>query len=311
MAAKSKQILVVRLGAIGDIVHALPAVTSLKLSFPDQPLCWLVARKWLALLEGNPYIDSVIAFDRQSFADVAATWKQLRALRPGLAVDFQGLVQSAVAGRVAAPERFVGLSKTFAREPAAAIFYTDAIAAPGPHRVERCLQLAQAAGATHLTEEAWLPQGVEEADLPKQPFVLANPFAGWMSKQWPLEYYEKLGALLQKRGLLLVLNVPHSRRKEIAGQHLHSSSIAGLIFATRRATAVVGVDSGPLHIAAALKKPGVAIYGPTDPAQTGPFKSSMLTLRVDAQTSYKRGMQIHPSMRAITPEQVNAALSLS
>jgi heptosyltransferase-1 len=88
----------------------------------------------------------------------------------------------------------------------------------------------------------------------------------------------------------------------------HSSSISGLIHATRKAAAVVGVDSGPLHIAAALNKPGVAIYGPTDPAQTGPFGKTITVLRAETNTTYKRENEIHPSMKAIHPEQVAEAL---
>ena len=106
------------------------------------------------------------------------------------------------------------------------------------------------------------------------------------------------------------MNVPITRASEVPGLRVHCSGIAGLIHATRKAVAVVGVDSGPLHIAAALKKQGVAIYGPTDPIQTGPFKSPLKVLRVETKTTYKRETKIHPSMRAITPEQVDAALFL-
>jgi len=304
-------ILIVRLGAMGDIIHALPAAASVKLSFPERKLFWLAARKWLPLFEGNPYIDSVIPFERKSVADLSATWKRLRAIHPGLAIDFQGLTQSAIAGRVAGPDELVGLDKSLARERAAAFFYTKTVKAMGPHRVERCLQLAAAAGATKQTEEAWLPEGRAEGPLPDSPFVLANPFAGWMSKQWPINYYERLAQLLEKDGLTLVLNVPELRAAEIKNLHVHSSSISGLIHATRQAAAVVGVDSGPLHIAAALKKPGVAIYGPTDPAQTGPFGNTMTVLRAGTSTTYKREHEIHPSMKAIHPEQVAEALRAS
>jgi heptosyltransferase-1 len=302
----------VRLGAMGDIIHALPAAASLKLSFPNERVVWVAARKWLPLFEGNPYIDSVIPFERKSVAELAATWKRLRTIRPGLAIDFQGLLQSALAGRVAQPDQFIGLEKRFARERAASYFYSQTVAARGPHRVERCLQLVVAAGATNLTAEAWLPAGVLEGELPDSPFVLASPFAGWISKQWPIEHYAVLAENLKSEGLSLVVNVPESRASELrdlTNLRIHSSSIAGLIYATRRATAIVGVDSGPIHIAAALSKPGVAIYGPTDPAQTGPFKSAIAVLRSpQTQTTYKRGHAIHPSMQAITPNQVTAAL---
>ncbi len=305
-------ILVVRLGAMGDIIHALPAVTSLKASFPGRRLVWVAASKWLSLFDGNPYIDEVIPYNRDSVADLSITWKALRALKPELAVDFQGLIQSALVGRAAAPKQFVGLDRQLAREAGAAFFYSRRVHAEGPHRVERCLQLAAAAGATVLSTRAWLPPGRPEGTLPHGPFVLASPFAGWVSKQWPLEHYVVLADKLKSHGLSLVVNIPESKKGELSNYpnlRVHTSSIAGLIDATRRAHAVVGVDSGPLHIAAALKKPGVAIYGPTDPAQTGPFESPMRVLRLmTVRTTYKREDEIDPSMRAIEPSQVVEAL---
>jgi heptosyltransferase I len=108
--------------------------------------------------------------------------------------------------------------------------------------------------------------------------------------------------------LELVANVPVARAREVgnvSSLRVHTSSISGLIDATRRATGIVGVDSGPLHLAAALGKPGVALFGPTDPLQNGPFKSRMTVLRApDAQTSYKRHTQIAESMMKIPAERV-------
>jgi heptosyltransferase-1 len=295
---------------MGDILHALPAVASLKLSFPDKKLAWLVGRRWRDLLAGNPFIDEIVSFDRSA---IDAFWnlrRELRLLRPELVIDFQGLLQSALAGRMAGASRFLGFDKAVAREPLASRLYTDRIHVTGPHRIERNLQLVKAAGAKHLTEESWIPEGAPEGTLPSGPYVLASPFAGWQSKQWPLEMYEDLGQLLRTEGLDLVINIPNERAKESFRDVLvHPSSLSGLIHATRQATAVVGVDSGPLHLAAALKKPGVAIFGPTDPAQTGPFKSSMVVLRQEnAPTTYKREKQIHASMAGISVEEVAVAL---
>lgn len=311
MSSSHSPILIVRLGAMGDIIHALPGAQSLKLSFPERRLVWVAARKWLALFEGNPHIDEVIPYERDSVAELSATWRRLRALKPGLAVDFQSLIQSALVGRAASPAEFVGLDTAYARESAAAFMYSKRVRAAGPHRVERGLQLAAAAGASILTMKAWLPEGRAEGELPRGPFLLASPFAGWVSKQWPLEYYAALAVQLKKRGLPLVVNIPEAKVHEMAtfpDLQVHCSSIAGLIDATRRAQGVIGVDSGPLHIAAALNKRGVAIYGPTDPAQTGPFGGSMKVLRAKTQTTYKREDVIHPSMRAIKPEGVLEAL---
>jgi heptosyltransferase I len=174
------------------------------------------------------------------------------------------------------------------------------------------VQLAEAAGARSLTYEAWIPPGSPEGRLPAGPFVLASPFAGWPGKEWPLESYELLARRLNKEGLALVANVPENRTHEIANlKHIevHTSTLSGLIAATRRATAVIGLDSGPLHLAAALRKPGVGLFGPTDPARTGPFGGSMTVIRApDVETTYKRHGRIHSSMRAISVDQVAQAL---
>lgn len=301
-------ILVVRLGAMGDILHALPAVGSLKKSFPEKHIYWVVARKWIELLQGNPNIDEIVPFERKGAGALVKTWRRLRSIRPEIAIDFQGLIQSAIAGRVARPEAYFGLARSLAREPLGALFYSRRIEASGPHRVETNLQLAAAAGAAVLTEESWIPPGRPEGELPTGPFLLTSPLAGWASKQWPLASYEELGKRLRTRGLELVANVPPGGEREL-GQfthlRLHISSIGGLIDATRRAIGVVGVDSGPLHLAAALGKPGVALFGPTDPAQNGPYKSRMTVLRAPgAQTTYKRHAQVDASMKKISAEQV-------
>ncbi len=233
-------------------------------------------------------------------------------LKPDLAVDFQGLLQSSIAGRIARPRVFFGFNRFVAREPLASLFYTRRVPVAGPHRVQRNLQLVAAAGASALAEETWIPCGRPEGELPSHQFVLASPFAGWTSKQWPLEYYDRLAGVLNKEGLELVLNVPNeqaARVQKFSRVRLHTSSLHGLIDATRRATAVIGLDSGPLHLAAALDKPGVALFGPTDPAQTGPFKSRMVVLRAPGvQTTYKRHDRVHASMAEISVEKVTDAL---
>ena len=178
MSDQQEPILVIRISAMGDIIHALPAVASIKKSFPDRKLAWLVAPRWMPLMEGNPFVDELIPFERSGVGALRESWRRLRGVKPELAVDFQGLVQSAIAGRAAQPKRFFGFDKSVAREPMAAAFYTHRVGAQGPHRVQRNLQLVQAAGASQLTEDAWIPIGKEEGELPSGPFVLINPFAG-------------------------------------------------------------------------------------------------------------------------------------
>jgi heptosyltransferase-1 len=118
-----------------------------------------------------------------------------------------------------------------------------------------------------------------------------------------------LAALLRRDlGVPLLLDGPPSAQplfRSVNAAVPHASGLPGLIWTTRRAAAVVGVDSGPLHIAAALGKPGVAIYGPTDPARNGPYGDSLRVLRCgDAVTTYRRGSSIDESMTRISPEQV-------
>jgi heptosyltransferase-1 len=307
-----ESILVIRLGAMGDIIHALPALSSLKASFPDRRISWLLSPKWAPLLEGNPAVDDLIFFERDGFSAIRDTRRRLRQHKFDLAFDFQGLLQSALAGRAAHAETLYGFSSLVARESHAAWFYHRAIDVAGPHRIERNLQLIAAAGASRLSERAWIPRGREEGRLPTGPFVLASPFAGWTGKEWPLAYYAKVARFLEREGLELVLNVPESRcneTRELGNVNVHTSSIPGLIDATRRATAILGVDSGPLHLAAALNKPGVALFGPTDPALTGPYGNTFKVLRAPGvETTYKRHGQVHWSMRDISVEQVTSTL---
>ena len=321
-------ILIVRLGAMGDVLHALPAAASLKHNFPSAPLTWMVESAWAPLLENNPFIDRVILLDRRKPRTWWTTRRELLRARYSLAVDFQGLLKSAFAASLAKPEKIFGFHASQVRERAAAWFYSKSTPSESVHAVDRNLDLARAAGAVSLLRSFPLPAGRPEGDLPQSGFVLASPFAGWNSKQWPLENYARLAQCTREElGLPLVLNGAPSARpalESVAGAIVHVSSIAGLIDATRRATAVVGVDSGPMHLAAALNKPGVAIFGPTDPARNGPYGDSLTVIcSPDAVIQYQpekscrdvkrigayvRGSTVDPAMHAVTPEQVVTAL---
>ena len=302
------RILVVRMSAMGDVLAALPAVASLKHSIPHSKITWVVEQKWSALLECNPYVDSVLVLDRRSLAGIRKGWRDLRAVHFDFAVDFQGLIKSALVATVARPERIFGLNASNARESPASWFYSTKVKIRSCHAVERNLELAAAAGASNILRTFPLPPGAQEGRLPEGDFVLASPIAGWGAKQWPLEYYSQLAAKLRREcGLPLVLNGPTP--VHAPGCETHVSGIPGLIHATRRAAAIVGVDSGPMHLAAALAKPGIAIYGPTDPARNGPYGGTFTVLRSPtAATTYRRTADPDASMREITPDQVFAAL---
>jgi heptosyltransferase-1 len=303
------RILAVRLGALGDIVHALPAVATLKHSFPHCRLSWAVEPKWTALLEANPFLDDLIVCSRHSLRAMVDTRRRLRREHFDVAVDFQGLIKSALLANSARPEKIFGYHASQVRERLAALFYSHKVRATASHIVDRHLELVAAAGASSIVKAFPLPRGKPEGKLPAGRFVLASPLAGWAAKQWPLEYYSRLGKMLRERwGVALVLNGPPTAEQTLRGvghTETHISAVDGLIDATRRAAAVIGVDSGPMHLAAALERPGVAIFGPTDPQRNGPYGTSLAVLRSHrALTSYKRRQEIDESMREITPEQV-------
>lgn len=289
---------------MGDIVHALPAVATLKQNYPGWRVHWAVEPRWAALLEGNPFVDRLVPIRRDGLAGFRSSWRDLRAERYDFAVDFQGLLKSALTATFARPHRIFGFHQSQIRERAAGLFYSSKALSAAAHVVDRNLDLAASAGATAAWKKFHLPAGAPEGMLPAGDFVLASPFAGWRSKQWPMEHYLELNDRLRRElGIPLVLNGPPGTGLE------HVSGLPGLIWATRRAAAVIGVDSGPLHLAAAIDKPGVAIFGPTDPARNGPYGDSIQVLRSpNAATTYKRGASIDASMRAVTPDAVFEAL---
>lgn len=304
----TERILVVRLGAMGDVLHALPAVSSLRASFPSAEITWIVDPKWACLLQGNPAIDRVIRFDRHNLHSIPQTIRELRSRSFTTSFDFQGLLKSAILPWVAkgCRQRW-GFHRSVLREPAASFLYSGSGFRPSSiHVVDQTIEMIRAAGASSVDLRSPLPDCAPEGDLPTEPFILAAPFAGWAAKQWPVEYYSELARLL--RPVKLVLNIAPSQIeliKDIPFLERHSSSLTGLIHATRRALGIVGVDSGPTHLAAALGKPGVAIFGPTDPARNGPYGGSLRVLRQPkAPTSYKREAEIAASMRAIRPQAV-------
>ncbi len=298
---------------MGDIIHTLPAVASLKQSLPGSHITWAIAPKWAPLLEGNPFVDRVISIERGSLAALARSRRELQQKPFDFAVDFQGLIQSALVASVARPDRIYGFDRSQVREKLAALFYSSYAVSLSKHVVDRNLDLARAAGAATVLHTFPLPPGEPEQPLPAGDFVLASPLAGWASKQWPLASYSALAARLDRTlGIPLVVNGPPASAdllSRIEGARRYTSGLPGLIDASRRAAAIVGVDSGPLHLAAALEKPGIAIFGPTDPERNGPYGGSLQVLRSPhAVTSYKRRNEIDRSMREVTVDDVFTAL---
>ena len=320
------RILIVRLGAMGDVIHTLPAAADLRRRYPRARIDWAVESRWAPLLQENPHIDAVIPLPLRrwrreklrprTWRDGSAEAKSLRAAGYELALDFQGLLQSAIVAKLSGARRVIGFERRYLREGAAALAYSGQIVPLAAHVVDHYRELAASGEAPGSMDLAVfpLPVGQPRAGLPER-FTLASPQAGWGSKQWPAEHYSELAALLwDGHEMPLVLDCAPGQEayaEEIARRAppqatvVHPSTLPQLIAATRQARAVVGVDSGPLHLAAALGKPGVALFGPTDPERNGPYGKTLTVLRAaSAETTYKRKATPAASMRALSPQTV-------
>ena len=319
------RILMVRLGAMGDVIQTLPAAADLRARFPKATIAWAVDSLWTPLLKGNADLDEVIPVPLRQWRrskSSSETWtaaarfvRDLRGRAFDIAIDFQGLLKSAGLATIAGAARRLGFSPNLLREPSAGILYDWRMDTPERHVVDRYRSLACEGGGPPVGAARFrLPTGTAGSRLPER-FVIASPMAGWGLKQWPTRHYMALAARIWREARIpLVADCAPGRRDYVeeirdgapqGAVIVHPSTIPQLISATRRATAAVGVDSGPLHLAAALGRPGVAVFGPTDPQRNGPYGHTIAVVRDQhAATSYKRHPEPDSSMWNCGPDLV-------
>jgi heptosyltransferase-1 len=330
-----ERFLLVRLGSLGDVVHALPAASALRDTFPAACIDWVIDAKWLRILEGNPDISNVIALDRKSAGGIRGTVKKLRAAKYACAIDFQALYKSALLPFWARVPRRIGFKSSYARERLAALFYTNCFNPRGAHKVEHNLALAEQAGARidwWRDERVRFPLAIRAEDDEivsrelaahgLQEFFVLNPGGGWRSKCWPPERYGELHRrLYEERGWrgVLTYGPGESDLAEQARAAAGNSPLAlvdlrlgPLMALMRRARFVVSADTGPLHLASALGAPSIGLFGPTDPCRNGPFAPDDVSVRNPSVsvTTYQRGKDFASSMLSITVEQVIQAIDL-
>jgi heptosyltransferase-1 len=309
------RLLVVRLGAMGDILHALPAVTALREAHPGWGIDWVVEPKWKALLSaeaGDSRTGQSTAQPIVNFLHFAATrqWRkapfspqtrhEIKALRAALraggydaVLDLQGAIRSAIVARLAGCPRVIGEAEP--RERAARWLFTERVATTGVHVIEQDVELASAVAGDDLKPvQPWLPvdpaaEAWADALLPplSAPAVLINPGAGWGAKRWPVERYAAVAQAFVERGFRVLVNAGPGEEplaETIVQQTMGAATavpctLAQLIALTRRIALAVAGDTGPLHLACALARPVVGIYGPTDPSRNGPFGTRFKVLR--------------------------------
>lgn len=322
------RILLVRLGAFGDVIHALPAAAALRDAFPSARIDWAIEPKWARLLEGNPDLTEVITLDRGSAAAIASTVRRLRSARYTCAIDFQALYKSALLAFASGAPRRIGFKSSYAREGLAALCYTESLHPRGAHKVDHNLTLAACAGGRR--SPARFPLAIRPADddlvarelaaRDLREFYVLNPGGGWRSKCWPpLRYAELHGKMIERCALCGVFACGPGE-DDLAREIIEAAAepkpvaislaLGPLMALLRRARFIVSADTGPLHLAAALGTPIVSLFGPTDPARNGPYgwtspgaRSIVVRNARVSQTTYRRERDYSPSMLSITVDQ--------
>lgn len=272
-----RRILIVRLSALGDGVHALPLANALRRAYPDAVIDWAAGSALAKFLSGHPALSNVRVVERTVRGFLAA--RREVAGRYDVAIDPQGLLKSALLARAAAPRR-IGFASP--RERAAAWFYTDAVEPPrGPfHVIERNLALLAPLDLAAGRVVFRIPETPLRDDLAaataERPIGLA-PGGAWATKRWPVAHWIALARELAERAPVVVVWGPkeeaEARRiaKEAGVPILPPTSFKDLVAVLPRLRKLVAVESGPLHLAAALGVPTISLIGPTDPDRNGAY----------------------------------------
>jgi lipopolysaccharide heptosyltransferase I len=314
-------ILIVKTSAIGDVIHTLPSLWSLRLHFPDAHITWLVEESAADLVIGHPALNRVLVVPRKRWlhdfrtghvaravSDFVGFTRKLRDTRYDLVIDFQGLLKSAIWVLLARSTRKVGFGRGMEHAEHSYLALTERVPAVNmdQHAIDRSLLLLKAIGvpavdiryalpvsAEHDAEAAALLQtcGIREEDR----MVAINPMARWPTKLWEPQCFAALADRLEAEGIRVVFTGSHQdgpaldeigrfitrRYRRLDGK----TSLNTLAALYRRAQVVVTTDSGPMHLAAAVGRPVVALFGPTAPWRTGPYGSNHVILRADLSCS--------------------------
>jgi heptosyltransferase-1 len=343
---KPLRVLIVRIGAMGDVLHAMPAVAALRVQHPEWFIGWAIEPRWSDLLPivgdpndvqqlGGRYYKKALVdrwyrvpasewkrspFARKTQLGITELRRVLREEQFDICVDMQGALKSAVVGRMAKAPVFAGPAAP--REKIARRLYSLPVELKATHVVEQgCELLSAAVGETLTPTRVRLP--MEDADqiwareaVAGERFCLISAGGGWGAKLWPAERFGAVAAALGRAGVRSVVNAspggsPEAERVAAASEgfaRVLPCSVGQLIPLIRQASLVIGGDTGPLHLAAVLEKPVVGIYGPTDPARNGPYGTRQRVLRDESSTtSHKRLKEPEPGMLRIGVEEVAAA----
>lgn len=272
-------VLVLKPSSLGDIVHTLPAVAALRDTFPAARITWMLNPGWVSLFEENTDISDILIFPRDDFRGTGGWLRFLRwraelkrRISPDLILDFQGLLRTGLVASAFWGTPAFGLSD--ARE-GARFFHSKIIPVHDRmHAVERYLTLAAAAGATTGSPRFSLPQGHKPATaLPSEPWLLLHPFSRGPEKSLPPEILETFCCEVGVPVVLVGQGGPASAQfPSNVTNLLGQTSLLELIWLLRHAAFVVSVDSGPMHLAAAVTENLLGIHSWSDPYLVGPYR---------------------------------------
>ncbi|HEX6159865.1 MAG TPA: lipopolysaccharide heptosyltransferase I [Thermoanaerobaculia bacterium] len=283
MISPPRRLLVVRLSALGDVIHTIPAVVALRDALPRMQIVWAVEAVYRELVEIVAGVETIPVrlkkWGREPLASRAEAMQALRAMRTcDAAIDFQGLIKSAVLVRLAGAKTRCGFGKDAIREKPAAWFTNVHVAVDTTrHVVEQNLQLAlECGGNATALESGGVAASLqtfaraEGLDAYRNAIILL-PGAGKPNKLWPVERFRELAQQLGDRALAVWGPGEKDLADAIGCRVAPPTNLRELAFLLQHARVVIGADTGPLHLAAALGTPVIGLYGPTDPRRNGPY----------------------------------------
>jgi heptosyltransferase I len=302
-------ILIVKLSALGDVTHTLPALTTIRRAHPTAHIAWLVEATAAPLVLDHPALDQVLVWPRRQFTGALRSghWfhalrllrdfvRELRSVRYDLVLDFQALLKSAVWVALARGGRKVGFGRGMARSEGSHLFLNERVPAVSMeiHALDRGLMLLEAIGiprgpvvydlpitaeARHRANDLLAAAGID----PDQPYVVLHPMTRWPTKQWyPARWAAVADALCEQGCPVVFTGAPEDQEcvdevfrclKGPAARLDGKLDLKTLAAVFQRAAVVVSTDTGPMHISAAVNTPVVAVFGPTAPNRTGPYGS--------------------------------------
>jgi lipopolysaccharide heptosyltransferase I len=331
--AGNPRVLIVRLSAVGDCVQTMPLACAVREQWPDAHLTWVVEKGAAPLVEACDAVDQVIVLPKRfatSPSLLARLRRELRREPFHFTLDPQGLTKSGLVAWLSGARRRIGFSRPAAREINPWL-QTELVASHARHRVPQYLDLLRPLGIDSqqvrfgLTippvVEAKVAEFIIQSAL-EGGYVALNPGAGWDSKRWPIECYAEVARHLATCGTPCVVTwggaqerdwaetiVTQSRGAAVLAPPTSLLELAGLLQHSR---IFVGSDTGPLHLAAALGTPCVALFGASSAVACGPYGSGHVTLQVahDESAGRKRNGADNWAMRRITSDNVCAASEL-